>query len=378
MQQLSAKESILKLIVNATYGVLASQLFKTGNSILANNITARARLWVWLISRPLNGYQCITDGFAYSPQNVLAFRDLADEKTSESSDILRKPGLETLSSLIMLEMHKSIKTVPMGDIDWGALYAKKEPSYKDFSNVDTLAQEHIKKFWEHYNLHNPYELEHKMEHTALRLYYLKRAHYGLLPLIPASIKEKDQIIWKFRGIPFIDKENFVHYKIIANVLLNKKFFIDTLEQYENRLIRISDYLQSKKKNIKETKKGEDLVASEIKIPGYSEKRMTLFRMNNQDITPIDIKYFNNLISQDKDYAEDFLKTEKPEEILWDRIKTVAEEKRDYSARTKLNEKEYLTVLKEIEKRRKKKEKKNKKRSKNGNRGGHPLTSIKNR
>jgi DNA polymerase family B len=46
---------LIKTIVNTTYGVLASPYFQVGNIVVANNITARARLAVWMSSRTFLG-----------------------------------------------------------------------------------------------------------------------------------------------------------------------------------------------------------------------------------------------------------------------------------------------------------------------------------
>jgi DNA polymerase elongation subunit (family B) len=51
------QQEFFKLIINSIYGVFASKYFNIGNVILANNITARARLNIWFASRPLLGIQ---------------------------------------------------------------------------------------------------------------------------------------------------------------------------------------------------------------------------------------------------------------------------------------------------------------------------------
>lgn len=83
------KQRLIKLVLNSFYGVLASPYFSTGNVVVANNITASARLGIWMASRPLNGIQCITDGFQYQPENLITFRQTPKFK----------PSLSTLSSL---------------------------------------------------------------------------------------------------------------------------------------------------------------------------------------------------------------------------------------------------------------------------------------
>ncbi len=53
-QRLKGLQNILKLIINILYGCLASPYFSIGNVILADNITARARVNVWLLCKALN------------------------------------------------------------------------------------------------------------------------------------------------------------------------------------------------------------------------------------------------------------------------------------------------------------------------------------
>ena len=52
-------------MINTLYGVFASKFFKIGNTVLADNITAKARTYVWVLSKCLNCNQTITDGSTY-------------------------------------------------------------------------------------------------------------------------------------------------------------------------------------------------------------------------------------------------------------------------------------------------------------------------
>ncbi|MBI1913225.1 MAG: hypothetical protein HYS12_00450 [Planctomycetes bacterium] len=76
-------DQILKLLINTLYGVLASRHFSVGNTVLANNITARARLGVWMVAKALGLRQSITDGGVYTPNAVPHYRG-------------RRPGFDTL------------------------------------------------------------------------------------------------------------------------------------------------------------------------------------------------------------------------------------------------------------------------------------------
>src|SRR5262249_21122856 len=61
---------VLKLMVNPLYGSLVCRHFAIGNTVVANNITARARLGVWMLAKPLGLRQTITDGGIYQPGAV--------------------------------------------------------------------------------------------------------------------------------------------------------------------------------------------------------------------------------------------------------------------------------------------------------------------
>jgi excisionase family DNA binding protein len=41
-------DAVLKLLINTLYGVLTSRHFAVGNTVVSNNITARARLGAWM------------------------------------------------------------------------------------------------------------------------------------------------------------------------------------------------------------------------------------------------------------------------------------------------------------------------------------------
>jgi hypothetical protein len=97
------------LLINTLYGVFCSPYFSVSNTILANCIKARARLGVWMASRPLKGIQCITDGFAYSPTEVFQFKN---------TNNLKKPGLKVLSDLELLQNYRFLEKTSLGKIDW--------------------------------------------------------------------------------------------------------------------------------------------------------------------------------------------------------------------------------------------------------------------
>jgi hypothetical protein len=168
-------QNVVKLITNTTYGVLASTFFEFGNTVVANNITARARLNVWLMSRTLMGFQSITDGCQYQPQEVLTIKKINPENKDQK---IKLPGLETLSDLRKLKEHRFIKTVSLGGEDWPA-YISNIKKVTDFNaRIDVLAHEHLKTFWDHYGLQIQYDVEHKPDHIAKILFTIKSSHYS--------------------------------------------------------------------------------------------------------------------------------------------------------------------------------------------------------
>ena len=73
-------------MVNTLYGSLVCRHFAIGNTVVANNITARACLGVWMLAKALGLRQTITDGGIYQPAAVPHLKPDA-----------KCPGLDTLS-----------------------------------------------------------------------------------------------------------------------------------------------------------------------------------------------------------------------------------------------------------------------------------------
>ena len=71
--------TFLKLVINTTYGVIASAYFDTNNKgvssvVVGNNITARARALAYLMEKGLGTKQSITDGGVYDINSVIHWR----------------------------------------------------------------------------------------------------------------------------------------------------------------------------------------------------------------------------------------------------------------------------------------------------------------
>lgn len=67
----SSLNTQFKLMINTTYGDIVSPYFNISNSLVGNNITARARALCYYMEKGLNGFQSITDGVCFEVEKVL-------------------------------------------------------------------------------------------------------------------------------------------------------------------------------------------------------------------------------------------------------------------------------------------------------------------
>jgi hypothetical protein len=161
-----------KLFVNTTYGCLASPFFPMGNTVLANNITAKARLGVWMISKALNAVQSITDGGLY--ENDLVFFNHSGRKRSFESLYLKLRHLEFRRYIEVGRLFDDDIFDKIGD----ALVSKDTDRQKELAKfLDVTATKHINAFWEPYGLELPFAIEHKLENTGRSAVYDNSADY---------------------------------------------------------------------------------------------------------------------------------------------------------------------------------------------------------
>jgi hypothetical protein len=66
----NGRQLSFKSTINTIYGVLASPHKKISNVCVANNITAKARATMWMMSTAVHGYQSITDGCQYNLNDI--------------------------------------------------------------------------------------------------------------------------------------------------------------------------------------------------------------------------------------------------------------------------------------------------------------------
>ena len=299
--QLNGQQQTLKLLVNTLYGVFCSPYFSVSNTILANNITARARLGVWQSSRVLNGIQCITDGFAYSPTQVFQLKE---------NQTMKKPGLNVLSDLDLLQNHRFIETIDLGNMDWKTIFETNSfDEIPYYQNLDENVEEHLARFWSSYDLTIPYQVEHKKENTGMKMVYFKRAHYAIL-------KRNQEILYKFRGLHLnsVEDENPTFFKLAKALLVDdSEFRLDEKNTVYNttELNTINDYFQSLKKRDREKKERlkkeseenqkeviipiiESKIEREILIPGFPRIDQKIFHFNLSDLPSLNFKMYKML------------------------------------------------------------------------------------
>jgi hypothetical protein len=154
--------TVLKLMVNTLYGDFASRHFAIGNTVIANNITSRARLGVWLLAKALGLRQSITDGGLYTPSAVPHWKN-------------RRPGLDTLARPAEWSASNHGRTLaPLDGLgQW-------QPDLPVPDNADAAALAHVRRFWEPYQLDFPFQLAHKLDNAFRRAAYWSKGDYALL------------------------------------------------------------------------------------------------------------------------------------------------------------------------------------------------------
>jgi hypothetical protein len=232
--------AVLKLVINSVYGDLASRFFAMGSTVLANTITARARLGVWMVAKALGLRQAITDGGIYEPAAVPCFRG-------------KRPGLDTLSRPWEWSNRKhgrGYQALP------GLTWRFGEPLP---ANADAAALEHVNNFWEPYGLSLPFTLEHKQGFRAAA--YFGRADYAL--------DVGDQVIYKLRGKSRNKKDDHKphpHYALLDAILDGADVFPTDLTYSKGGILKVKRYLQCQNgngyQNLRDLRPGDSLPTQE--------------------------------------------------------------------------------------------------------------------
>jgi hypothetical protein len=240
-RRLDGLQTVLKLLVNTLYGVLASRHFRIGNTILANTITGRARVGVWMLSKALGLYQSITDGGPYAHGAVPHWKD-------------RRPGLDTLSRMWDWHAPRRGRTLePVPGLDW-------QPGQPLTPDQADAALAHVRQFWAPYGLDFPFELEHK--YAFIRAAYWNKADQALL------LKEGEPPKYSLRGKNYSqrgkNKKKGDHslFALLDNILAGKDIFPDDLSYQRGGLLKVASYRQAQASatgyaDIKDLRPGDD-------------------------------------------------------------------------------------------------------------------------
>lgn len=294
-QTYESKQQFTKNVVNTIFGGLASKFFKNSNVVLANNITAKARLNVYLMKIVLQGFQSITDGLFYKPTLILEFKK--DVK-------IRKPSLAILSEKKKLLKHQVIRT-KNEDYEWESLFTTQTHKLIELVETGELNKyitNKVKEFWNFYNIEFTFNIEHKPEQIARKLFYIKKAHYAYRTLT-------GEITYKFRGLSAKRNQGNLYFKLANAILIEKKENLQiTKESYTYKTARIAtctDYLKSVKMETLQMEPGSEILEKGI------------FKLTNDDLIV-------NTLAQHKkrskiDYAQLFMH-EKIETVLKKRQK----------------------------------------------------------
>ena len=220
-------DSILKLFINTTYGVLASRHFSIGNTVLANNITARGRLGVWMLAKALGLRQTITDGGIYTPDQVPHYQ------------AARRPGLDVLSRPARwADSRRGRRLAPLAGFRW-----RGEPGSATPPDADELAMRHVRRFWEPYGLTFPFELAHKAEHTFVAAAYLSKADNAMLTLTADGPKTVYKLRGKNRASKHGDRKRHPTFDLLDAILRGSDEFPVDLTYELGGILRIPKYLQ---------------------------------------------------------------------------------------------------------------------------------------
>jgi hypothetical protein len=273
ISHLEGLDSILKLVINTLYGVLASPFFPIGNTVVANNITARARLGVWMLNKALHTRLSITDGGPYSPIKVPFL--------SEG----KKPGLEQLSdNLNWIDQkgrNKNRTIGMMGGIDWTGKIRKgmtKEETAELAKELDKYAKAHIDTFWANYELQLPFNIEHKGENTFVKAAYWNKAHYAFDLCTPQNSiytqhKTTDRL-FRIRGCKQYSnglRESPI-YKLLSNILDGSDEMPEGMAYDHFYLLKIPKWLEAQKSN--------GYASLEGKRPGDAVVEQRILHLNN--------------------------------------------------------------------------------------------------
>jgi hypothetical protein len=186
-ERLDLLQKSVKLFINTTYGCLAAPFFPMGNTVLANNITAKARVNVWMMSKALLLIQSITDG-GMARWDKVAYLDVKGDRK-------KLPSMSTLSNRERLVGHRSVKVRPLTDEDVytrmggnGHVRTKEDEEWIDVSVLN-----HCNTFWGNYKVDIS-----EGEWTSLQMSMRIEVKYHNTARV-ASYSNSDYLLWDCTG-----------------------------------------------------------------------------------------------------------------------------------------------------------------------------------
>lgn len=261
----------VKLFINTTYGDFAAPYFPMGNTVLANNITAKARVGVWKLSKALLTAQSITDGGMFSKDKVAVI-----DKTNYPYN----PGFHTMADRSRFLKHRAIKTEALTPCNvWKMMKAaeieKDAKGQKAQKDLDKLCLDHINRFWNNYDLDLPFAIECKYENTALEAIYFGSSDY-LLSQTAGGVSE----YIKCRGAKEADHPKQLWLKHLLNPA---KFMLPNPSFNYTQLVGVNDFLVNNRQP-----------AYEILLPGDEMSRVTWHRPYTNGEVYLDYKEYKDM------------------------------------------------------------------------------------
>ena len=235
-------QTSVKLFINTMYGCLAAPYFETGNTVLANNITAKARTGSWMLSKALLTVQIITDGGMFCGDRVAVLKN-------------KTPSLTTLANRERFLSHdRKLKTaVLISDTERDYLTSlayednsKLEPTERkdrqifigqEHEKADNKVLDHVNTFWARWGLSLPFKIECKWPNAGNKAVWFGSSDYAI---DVSEYTDKSPII-KSRGAKQKDhpKQLFLRH------LLDSKNNVMPTSRYDySEILGINDYLQN--------------------------------------------------------------------------------------------------------------------------------------
>lgn len=272
-------QTAVKLFVNTTYGDIAAPFFILGNTIVANNITAKARCGAWQMSKGLLGVQSITDGVLFSWERI------ARLKTELSS--FRKPSFHTLANRERFMECRNVETTSLPGGDWYERLRETDKGVLAASQkeLDKAILDHLETFWKVYDLDYQYGIESKYGETAREAVYFGTSDYLLFDCVYTDTKTADGVnyLMKVRGAKHDDHPKKLW---MWHLLDPDKYPLPYPDYTETSLLKVGEFQQNPEK-YPNTLPGYEVVREFVHCPHspgntfQTGKEMTNFEANKR-------------------------------------------------------------------------------------------------